>query len=455
MVSLRSKRKRVLIRRCTALLGVGALVGILLAVSSPVRTGATQPLTPPFSVYKNTIVDANGNPFFFRGAVSPSLGGSCIGDTVTNGPGPIPASDFTTMANTWGANAVTIYVNEDYWLYPATQLDTNNQPCTNYHSVVEQAISNAEAAGLVVILGSAFSQIGGSGPPQYHVPFCGSHTSNLPCLGQWCLPDAVYSVNAWQSLAQTFGNDPKVFFEPYSEPHDVSWSKWRNGGTITCSWLLSPSYTYQGAGMQQLANAIRGTGAENVILASGPAWAHNLSRVLGGLPPSGFALTGDNVGYSVHSRDPHSTAWDNLFGRLASSVPVVATEVDVTPRSLRRCPSSTYVSSIMPYFNAHGIGYTAWAWIAPGPGGIFRGPLPKSPGCEDGSWSRTHGGLDNVWVPGASQLRRACEWDADGDGARLDPSPRHRLSTTDKWPHCTDQRIDGVRCKCVSERYRQ
>ena len=225
MVSLRSKRKRVLIRRCTALLGVGALVGILLAVSSPVRTGATQPLTPPFSVYKNTIVDANGNPFFFRGAVSPSLGGSCIGDTVTNGPGPIPASDFTTMANTWGANAVTIYVNQDYWLYPATQLDTNNQPCTNYHSVVEQAISNAEAAGLVVILGSAFSQIGGSGPPQYHVPFCGSHTSNLPCLGQWCLPDAVYSVNAWQSLAQTFGNDPKVFFEPYSEPHDVSWEQ--------------------------------------------------------------------------------------------------------------------------------------------------------------------------------------------------------------------------------------
>lgn len=364
---------------------VPVLLGILVSVpvSAPSRAEASSASTPPFSVYKNTIVDAHGNPFFMRGAGSPSLTWSCTGLKVDQSIGPIPASDFVAMATAWDANTVTIYVNQDYWMDPSL-LDSYGHSCADYRSVVQQAVSDAEGAGLQVILGPPVSDGGSSTPTGL---WCGSQVAGSACIGQWCMPDENTNV-LWQSLAEAFGSDPSVFFELYAEPHNVSWTIWKNGGPITCNMKAASSttaaYTYTAAGMQQLVNTIRATGAENIVLAGGTSWAYNLSGV-----PSHF-LTGGNIGYSTHIYSSRTTTWAKSFDDLAASAPVVATELgDKASADLKSCTSSTFVSTLMTNLNANGIGYTAYAWIQPGfwPGSSY------SVGCMDQALIQNPSGL--------------------------------------------------------------
>src|SRR5947207_674401 len=75
--------------------------------------------------------------------------------------------------------------------------------------------------------------------------------------GQQVMPDADHALAFWTSVASVFKSDPAVLFDLYNEPHDVSWSCWRNGCT-------SPGW--QTAGMQSLVTAVRSTRATQPII---------------------------------------------------------------------------------------------------------------------------------------------------------------------------------------------
>jgi cellulase/cellobiase CelA1 len=107
----------------------------------------------------------------------------------------------------------------------------------------------------------------------------GAGCSDVHATCQKPMPDAQYAPAFWASVARTFGSDRTVVFDLFNEPYpdratstaDQAWACWRDGGTC-------PGIGYEVAGMQDLVDAVRGTGATNVVLAGGLTWSNDLSR---------------------------------------------------------------------------------------------------------------------------------------------------------------------------------
>jgi hypothetical protein len=176
----------------------------------------------------------------------------------------------------------------------------------------------------------------------------------------------------WQQVASEYSSYPDVWFELYNEPDPraestaAQWHTWLDGGTVSCENNVThkPMGNFASVGMQELVNAIRATGAQNIVLADGIARAYTLE----GVP----LLSGTNIGYAVHpylaplkaGGSPWGvSAWDARFGDLAKRVPVVATEFGDL-----ECGDTTYAhaydDAILSYFRAHQISYIAWDWFA-------------------------------------------------------------------------------------------
>ena len=81
-----------------------------------------------------------------------------------------------------------------------------------------------------------------------------------------------------------------TFIGLHSEPHDISWSCWKNGGS-------GCSVGYAALGMQRAPDAVRSAGASNVVTVSGIDWANNLTQWLANKPsgPSGQLVAEQRV----------------------------------------------------------------------------------------------------------------------------------------------------------------
>ncbi len=309
----------------------------------------------PFSVSGNIIVDSTGSPVYLHGVDWPSLDWSCTGQWANSSQNGINPAEFQIMATQWGVNAVRIPVNENFWL------SSSSSYCPNYRSTVAEVVHLVEQQGMIPII-------------DLHTG--GPINTTTPKSGPECAPDSG-SVTFWKQVANAYQTDPNVLFELYNEPHGIPWSIWRNGGDITCS---STGLAYHAVGMQQLLQAIRGAGAQNVVLADGIDFASNLTQV-----PE-YALAGSNVAYVYHlyvnQSDPTTpSTWSAQLGSTTQLFPVVATEFGVlgcqTPY-----PSGTE-QQILDFLTANGIGYTAWGWWAGGCG--FPSLLSNESGaCFDG-----------------------------------------------------------------------
>jgi hypothetical protein len=155
----------------------------------------------------------------------------------------------------------------------------------------------------------------------------------------------VNSVQFWREVAARYANNSRILFELYNEPHDVSWPVWRDGGSTG---------EFTAVGFQDLYDAVRETGAENLVLVGGLYFAYDLS----GVPD--YRIRGYNIGYATH---PYNFAgkqpsdWDADWGFLVDLNPVIATEFgDITS-----C-SAAYSQSFLDYAAPAGVSWTAWAW---------------------------------------------------------------------------------------------
>jgi hypothetical protein len=124
--------------------------------------------------------------------------------------------------------------------------------------------------------------------------------------------------------------------------------------------------------MQDLYNAVRATGAANLVVIGGPNWAYELSEV------PNHRVVGNNIVYATHPYDypgKQPSDWDRAFGALAATDPIIATEFgnyDCSPG---------YYKAFVDYAQAHKISWTAWAWY---PGGCgFPGIITDSKGTPN------------------------------------------------------------------------
>ncbi|HVV50394.1 MAG TPA: glycoside hydrolase family 5 protein [Polyangia bacterium] len=297
----------------------------------PTPTGCLSTGTRHFApggyyVNGNTVCTSGGVAHEFHGVDRPSLEWSPSGDHLSG-------ADFQLMAG-WNANVVRIALNQDFWLSDSPIADPS------YPATVDAAVQWAEQAGMDVILDLHWSDAGK----------LGSCTTNC----QQLMADT-NSITFWSQVAAVYKNDGRVMFELYNEPHDVSWTIWKSGGKTNAGWVA--------AGMQQLYDAVRGAGADNLVVIGGLNYAFDLSGV-----PSN-RITGYNIMYATHpyggSADKGPSAWDGGFGFLANTDPVVMTEFGDGQECSNQSYTpaiNNYITALLAYADLHKVQWTAWAW---------------------------------------------------------------------------------------------
>jgi hypothetical protein len=193
------------------------------------------------------------------------------------------------------------------------------------------------------------------------------HTSDIS------MPDQS-TLAFWQKVAAIYKSNPRVWFDLFNEPRlslgsksqAALWNIWQNGGT------------HRGyVGMQQLVNAIRSTGAMNIILAEGMEFARSLA-----LLPS-HVLQGSNIVYEVHGYFVNpgfntAASWPANWGNLSSRFAIVVGEWSEFESQTHDCVSDprTLVPEFLDYLSSHDIGLIAWQL---GPGILINGTNLRDP----------------------------------------------------------------------------
>ena len=338
------------------------------------------------TVQGNIIVDGYGNPLILKGAHIQSVLDRFHQYATTAdwlAYRHLNSATFDVMVNDWHMNTVRIATSDYAW-----QKWPYGGP-TAYMQTLQSIVAQANQAGLYVVL-SMHEDLAGGLPTGQKEPT------------GWALPTP-FAVTYWQAVATTFKNNPMVMFDIYNEPHvnetalkldEPGWNIWMHGGTITYTTPGGVTKNYTFAGMQDLIYAIRGQGANQIIIAEAPE--NSFMNFESDCINLGMAAhcnflqdpantANPNIMYSVHEyfvpigKTPRSAPfWDTKFGNLSSEVPIFIGEwefsintsfvtrcEDVTgTRSLTADEATQLVESVLSYMDAHGTSWTtfSFAW---------------------------------------------------------------------------------------------
>jgi hypothetical protein len=282
-------------------------------------------------VQGNRIVNSTGQPVQLRGVSISGTEFLCVqSGGVFNGP----ADQGLQAIISWKANVVRIPLNEDCWLginNPKTNSTTYQQAITGF---VNQVTSN----GLAAIV-------------ELHWNAPGTELAT----GQKNMADADHAIEFWKSVATSFKGNSSVIFELYNEPHDIDWNCWRDGGNCA---------GFQAAGMQQMVDAVRSTGATNIVLMGGLAWSNDLSQWLTHKPQDPL----NNIGATWHVYNfntcNNTSCWDTTAGPVAAQVPIIVTEMGQND-----CKHD-FIDKLMDWLDQHNQNYLGWAWFPADCGGF-------------------------------------------------------------------------------------
>ncbi len=221
-------------------------------------------------------------------------------------------SIITEAVSVWHANCVRFPINQDFWFGCTNSGGTPNQ--TAYRAEIQAVINYCSANNVYLDLDLHWSGT--------------SSTATAPCGTGWGgataqqdMPD-MNAVTFWSSVASTYANNPAVMFDIYNEPHDVSWSIWRDGGAA--NGFTTP-------GLQALLTAVRNAGANNIVVAGGLNWAFDLT----GLPANDLTDTGSGNGvlysshvYSSKGYPAGGSQWDTYITDATATSPAHAVIIE-------------------------------------------------------------------------------------------------------------------------------
>jgi endoglucanase len=282
-----------------------------------------------------------------------------------HGPSAVPLDITEARAiASWHLNAVRIGLNEDCWLgingvKPAYS-------GSYYQDNIISWVADLNEVGIVAILDLQFTAPGGD-----------------PAKAPWPMPDEDHSPAFWSQVATEFASVPGVIFDLFGEPYmgtvhptQAQWSCWLKGcvnTTPVAATSSSPSngqlVAYQTAGMQQLVNVVRATGAQQPIMLGGLFWSgdpcgYRESPAPGRCPEVAY-LPSDPLHQLIidfHTYLPNSACTDvscwnvQAAGLSTADLPVVTGEFGE-----KDC-SASYIDEYMDWADAHGISYLAWTW---------------------------------------------------------------------------------------------
>ena len=300
---------------------------------------------PALHVSGNKLVDADGRSRRLLGVNRSGGEFMCVqGRGIWDGP--VDDAAVKAIAD-WKANAVRIPLNEECWLGLS-----NIKPeyaGANYTAAVKDLVAKVEAHGMTPILDLHWTY------GQYTGNSAGCSDVHATC--QKPMPDMQYTPSFWSSVASTFKADPAVVFDLFNEPYPdratstttQAWQCWKDGGTC-------PGIGYQVAGMQDLVDAVRSTGAKNVVMAGGLAYSNDLGQWLANKPsdPTGNLVAAYH-GYNFNTC-ANESCWNSTLAPVAAQVPLVAGEIG------ENTCSHSFVDQVMKWFDDRGLSYLGWTW---------------------------------------------------------------------------------------------
>lgn len=370
--------------------------GAVLATPDAVEVRIVAPTPLAVSVSGRYLRDAQGNILQLRGVNASGLEGYAVegwawnADHTVYNPWGNDRPSFAAI-HRWRANAVRLPLNEASWLgltvYSHDGKPRPADPGGNYRDVVQETVREAVAAGFYVILDLHWNG------PNVFVPGQAAAVPLMPFEGdsaQNPMADADHSFEFWKSLAATFKDQPAVMFELFNEPFfnwhkrrfswnsswllegGDEWGAWLHGGVLThyrngLNDAAPTEYAWRSAGMQELLDTVRSTGAANVVLIGGIDWAGNLDGWLAHRPKD--PLNQVAAVWHAYADPKHPTLpaygaeqFDHIRRILAADVPVVITETG--DPNLPGTQGAPFVSSVLPFADARGISYLGWSWDA-------------------------------------------------------------------------------------------
>jgi len=329
--------------RKRALLGVLAAVCLVLLLWTSIASGLE------LRVRDNHLVDRGGKVIRLLGVNRSGAEYACI-QGYGFFDGPTDRHSIRVMMS-WHINAVRVPLNEDCWLgINGVKPEFGGAP---YRQAIEAFVARLNRAGLYVIL-------------DLHVAAPGTNKA----VGIIPLPDADHAPDFWRSVAATFAPNHSLAFDLYNEPHDVGWDCWLRGCILPAGGEGSQQHpAYRAAGMQDLVDAVRSTGAQP-LMAGGRGYARNLAGWLAHRPvdPAGqLAASEHNYGRLA----PCGPSCKRAIVRVARVNPVVVGELGETD-----CRHG-YIDRWLPWADRHGISYLGWTWDAVAPGSWTCGGGPS------------------------------------------------------------------------------
>ena len=365
-------------QRCHGWLMSIAAMGIGVVAQSAAADGSGQPLA--LRVQDNRLVDSRGSTLQLRGASVSGLEGGVIfgernGIWSSSGFGDRP--DFTRLG-AWKLNAVRLPLNEDSWL-GKTVTDMAGRVIAldgaAYRAEVRASVAAANAAGLYVLL-------------DLHWAAPASFAANT----QNPMMDADNSVSFWVSIANTFKDNLAVAFELYNEPYiaplksadgvfavasievpdHIANAIIRDGGAASAYFgrsngrfdgaVVRRPDSWQSTGYQTVIDAVRATGATNVILCGGNHYSNDLTWWTQGAPVD----PAHELAASLHAYAggyPYNLATDKaavdaMLADIVSSHPLVITEMG---DEVGRDPAQ-FAAGVLAWADLHGYSVLAWTW---------------------------------------------------------------------------------------------
>ena len=311
------------------------------------------------------LVDGSGNNLQLRGVNVSGLEASAVHQNGNDwGDGGFGGEPNWTTVKSWGTNVVRLPLNESSWL---SLIGTNpdngaTNQVANYFGTYQQsvinAVNHATAAGIYVIL-------------DLHWTAPGSYIA----LDQAQMADADHALTFWTSVADTFKNNPAVIFELFNEPFGYStypiptsdWQTLRSGGSYPAFNRINGASTpiaWTATGMQQMLNAVRATGATNVVLVGSMDYSAELGQWLAYKPTDPLGQMAATW-HAYPGNDPSqpttgAAEWGYAAAILAAGYPIVITEFGGD--NYAGAPTPPMLAKLLPWADTNDVNYVAWAF---------------------------------------------------------------------------------------------
>jgi len=232
----------------------------------------------------------------------------------------------------------------------------------NYKKAIKEWVDRLRSHGMYVILELHWTEGLYKGEDQANM-WDGTLCYEQGAKCQKPMPDFAKAPLFWKEVAETFKHDENIIFDLFNEPYPdrpmkdnraKAWKCWRNGHD-DCKPEIGE---YEVAGMQDLVNAVRQTGAKNLIMIGGLAYSNDLD----GWMDDPIEDSENNIAASMHSYNFNGCVteecWEKGIGKISEKYPVIVGEIGEND-----CKHK-YIDEIMPYLDKKGISYLGWNWNA-------------------------------------------------------------------------------------------